>query len=112
MKLVEYAQCAAKRILQEVGVFKRVLNHPRTPRVSKVLLGAALAYAASPIDLIPDFIPVIGHLDDAVVLSLLVWLAFRWIPRGVVDECRQEAAKASTGPAGPGNSGRGGEPEA
>jgi len=50
------------------------------------LLGGALAYAVSPIDLIPDFIPVIGHLDDLIVLPLLVWLAFRVIPRELVQE--------------------------
>ena len=77
------------RFLQEIEFYRRVLRHPRTPRFSKLLLGVAIAYAVSPIDLIPDFIPVVGHLDDLVILPLLIWAAVRLIPKGVTAECRQ-----------------------
>jgi uncharacterized membrane protein YkvA (DUF1232 family) len=77
-----------KRLSQEIAFYRRVLKHPRTPRTSRILLGAAIAYAVSPIDLIPDFIPVIGHLDDAIILPLLIWLALRRIPADVIAECR------------------------
>ena len=50
-------------------------QHPRTPKIAKMLIGAAIAYAVSPIDLIPDFIPVVGHVDDLVVVPLLVYTA-------------------------------------
>ena len=73
----------------EVEFYRRVLRHPRTPKLSKILLGAAIAYAVSPIDLIPDFIPVVGHLDDLVILPLLIWIAVRLIPKSVIAECRQ-----------------------
>lgn len=70
-----------------------VVKDPRTPRVSKWLLGAALVYLASPVDLVPDFIPVLGQLDDLVIVPGLVWLATRFIPRGVVAECREQASR-------------------
>jgi uncharacterized membrane protein YkvA (DUF1232 family) len=56
--------------------------------MAKVLIGAAIAYALSPIDLIPDFIPVIGHLDDLIIVPLLVYMALKLVPKDVVEECR------------------------
>jgi uncharacterized membrane protein YkvA (DUF1232 family) len=75
---------------QRVRVYRAVARHPRTPRHAKVLLGAALAYALSPVDLIPDWIPVVGYLDDAVIVPGLVWLAMRSVPREVYAECRAQ----------------------
>ena len=69
-------------------VWSLVVRDPRTPRVSKWLLGAALAYLASPVDLVPDFIPILGQLDDLVIVPTLIWLATRFVPRDVVAECR------------------------
>lgn len=87
-----------KRFLRELEVYRLLLKHPRTPRASRWLLAAAIAYAVSPIDLIPDFIPVIGHLDDLVILPVLIWLALRLIPAEVVAECRRTVAdKAAAG---------------
>ncbi|MFA5180736.1 MAG: YkvA family protein [Syntrophales bacterium] len=97
MKLVEHARSLIGRFLQEIEFYRRVLRHPRTPRLSKLLLGAAIAYAASPIDLIPDFIPVVGHLDDLVILPLLIWAAVRLIPKGVTAECRQAKENGAGG---------------
>ncbi|MFC1462701.1 YkvA family protein [Verrucomicrobiota bacterium] len=72
----------------EVAVYRSVVVDRRCPRMTRWLLGGAVAYALSPIDLIPDFIPVIGHLDDAIILPLLIWLALRAIPKELVDEHR------------------------
>ena len=66
---------AAASFRREIKVYTLVQRHPRTPKIAKMLIGAAIAYAVSPIDLIPDFIPVIGHVDDLVVVPLLVYTA-------------------------------------
>lgn len=76
----------------ELKTYKLVLQDPRTPKISKWLLGMAVAYAVSPIDLIPDFIPILGHLDDAIILPLLVALALKLTPRHIVEECRLKCA--------------------
>jgi len=67
---------------------------PRTPWLAKLVVGLVVAYALSPIDLIPDFIPVLGYLDDALLLPLGIWLAIRLLPAEVLAECRARAAQA------------------
>src|SRR3990172_5928586 len=74
-----------------IQAYRLMLDHPRTPRLSKILLGLAVAYAVTPIDLIPDFIPVIGHLDDVLIIPALVWMALCFIPSEVRKECRMAA---------------------
>lgn len=64
---------------------------PRVPWYAKAVAGAAAAYALSPIDLIPDFIPVIGYLDDLIIVPLLILLAIRLIPAELMAEFRAEA---------------------
>jgi len=63
-------------------------RHRRTPLAAKALCVFVVAYALSPIDLIPDFIPVLGYVDDVLLLPALMWLAIRMIPDDVMDECR------------------------
>lgn len=63
----------------------------RTPWYAKVLAGAIVAYALSPIDLIPDFIPVLGLLDDLLLLPIGIWLALRLVPATVLAEARRRA---------------------
>jgi uncharacterized membrane protein YkvA (DUF1232 family) len=83
----------ARSLKRELVFYKLVLRHEKTPRLAKVLLGAATFYLAVPIDLIPDFIPVIGHLDDVIIVPALVALAVKMIPRAVLDECRAAAGE-------------------
>ncbi|HET9354952.1 MAG TPA: YkvA family protein, partial [Sphingomicrobium sp.] len=68
-------------------------SDPRVPRRAKWLAGAAVAYALSPIDLIPDFIPVVGHLDDLLIVPGLAWLALRQVDPALLAELRKQARK-------------------
>jgi len=75
---------------REIKVYQLVLKHPRTPRFSKWLLGLAVAYALMPFDLIPDFIPIVGHLDDLVIVPGLILLARTMIPKEIINDCWQK----------------------
>ena len=66
-------------------------SHPRTPLAAKVMAAFVVAYAFSPIDLIPDFIPVLGYLDDLVIVPLGIYLALKLIPTDVIAESRTKA---------------------
>ena len=78
----------------QVSLYVRVLAHPETPRWSRRLIALAVAYALSPIDLIPDGIPVLGLLDDLLIIPALVLAARLLIPRHVLKTCRDELLKA------------------
>lgn len=82
---------AISRLGEELSVYRRAMRDPRTPWVARALLWVAVAYALSPVDLIPDFVPVLGHLDDLVVVPALVWLASRIIPGEVLRDARLAA---------------------
>jgi uncharacterized membrane protein YkvA (DUF1232 family) len=66
-------------------------THPETPWYAKALAVLVAAYAFSPIDLIPDFIPVLGYLDDAIIVPLGIWLSLRLIPQHVLADSRRKA---------------------
>ena len=66
-------------------------RHPDTPFFVKALCFFTVAYALSPIDLIPDFIPILGYLDDAILLPAMIWLAVRLLPNEVIATCRIQA---------------------
>ena len=85
----------AAALKREVRVLKLAASDPRVPRRAKWLAGAAIAYLASPIDLIPDFIPVLGQLDDLVIVPGLLWLAIRQIDPAVMAELRARAERES-----------------
>lgn len=71
---------------------------PLTPRLAKIVAGAVAAYALSPIDLIPDFIPVLGYLDDLLIVPLGIAWAVRLIPAPLMQEFRKAAASAAMQP--------------
>jgi len=80
----------AQRLKREFAVFRLALKHPRTPWLAKLLLGLAVGYVLLPFDLIPDFVPVIGHIDDLIIVPALVYLALKLIPDDVLAECRRK----------------------
>lgn len=81
----------AKRLKRQIWAIYLALKDPRTPWPARIIIGCTIAYAASPIDLIPDFIPVLGQLDDLVIVPALIALALRFIPPEVSAKCRREA---------------------
>ena len=87
MKLKE----RAKKLKTDIPAVFIALKKKETPVLAKILAGITVAYALSPIDLIPDFIPVIGYLDDLIILPGLVALTVKLIPEDVFAQCREEA---------------------
>lgn len=83
----------ARRLKRDVVMIWFARRHPDTPLMAKVLCIVAVLYALSPIDLVPDFIPVLGYLDDVLLLPALIWLVIRLLPPDVVQECREQAQK-------------------
>ena len=88
----EKLKAAGVSLKRELAVYRLVLKDPRTPKLSKVLLGMAVGYALLPFDLIPDFIPVLGHLDDVIIVPALVILALKLIPPSVIEDCRKKVS--------------------
>ena len=80
---------------RQLRFYAAVMRHPRTPRVSRWCLALAVGYLLAPIDLIPDFLPIIGQLDDLVIVPALVAMAFCLVPREVSAQCRQRLASSS-----------------
>jgi uncharacterized membrane protein YkvA (DUF1232 family) len=81
----------ARRLKRNVYVIYLAYKDPRVPWLVKAFVICVVAYAFSPIDLIPDFIPVLGYLDDLIIVPLGVALALRMIPDPVLDDCRLKA---------------------
>lgn len=84
----------ARRLKTEIYALYLAYRDPRTPWYARLFAAGVVAYAFSPLDLIPDFIPIIGLLDDLILVPLGIVLALRMIPASVMAECRQRAAEA------------------
>jgi uncharacterized membrane protein YkvA (DUF1232 family) len=84
----------ARAVKAHVYTLYFACRDPRVPWYARVFLGGVVAYAFSPIDLIPDFIPVLGYLDDLVIVPLGIYLGLRMIPPDVLAECRARATAA------------------
>ena len=81
----------AKRLKKQIIMLWFASRHPQMPWLPKVIAVVAVAYAFSPIDLIPDFIPILGFVDDAIILPILIWLALRFTPEQVIFDAEQQA---------------------
>ena len=86
----------AERLEAQVYAVWLASRHPATPWYAKALALAVAAYSLSPIDLIPDFIPVLGYLDDLLIVPLGVWLVIRLVPPAVMTECERRARDAQS----------------
>lgn len=86
--MIEKLKALAKSLKRDIAVLGSALADPRTPFTAKLFGAAVIAYAVSPIDLIPDFIPVIGFLDELILLPMCLWALKRMIPANVLDEHR------------------------
>jgi uncharacterized membrane protein YkvA (DUF1232 family) len=94
MPLLEKLKQRARRLKAETFALYLAARHPDTPWYAKLLVAAIAAYAFSPIDLIPDFIPVVGYLDDLVLIPIGIALAIKLVPPPVLAECRARAQEA------------------
>lgn len=81
----------SEKLKVDIPALFLAMKHKKTPLIAKVLAVLAIAYALSPIDLIPDFIPVIGLLDDVLILPALIAASVKLIPHNVFEECRIQA---------------------
>jgi uncharacterized membrane protein YkvA (DUF1232 family) len=90
----------ARALKREVHAIYFAAQSPRVPWYTKCLAMAVVGYALSPIDLIPDFIPVLGYLDDLIIVPLGIWLVLLLIPEDIMTACRARADEAVTGPLG------------
>jgi uncharacterized membrane protein YkvA (DUF1232 family) len=88
----------ARLLLRDVHAVYLAAHDPRVPWYAKILAAVVAGYALSPIDLIPDFIPVLGYVDDLIIVPLGIWLAVSLIPQEVMAEYRIKADQAGQRP--------------
>jgi uncharacterized membrane protein YkvA (DUF1232 family) len=81
----------ARQLKTDIPAVFLCLKSKDTPLIAKILAGITIAYALSPIDLIPDFIPVLGYLDDIIILPALIALTIKFIPDDVMNRYRKES---------------------
>jgi uncharacterized membrane protein YkvA (DUF1232 family) len=91
MALVAELKQRARRLKTETFALYLVARHPGTPWYAKLFVAGIVAYAFSPFDLIPDFVPVLGYLDDLILIPMGITLAMRMVPPSVLAECRARA---------------------
>lgn len=91
MKIIEKLRKWATALKTQITALYIAYQRPDVPLLSKIIISLVIAYAVSPIDLIPDFIPVLGWLDELLLLPLGCWLAIRLIPSAIWFDCQEKA---------------------
>ena len=81
----------ARNINKNIGALFIAMRHDDTPLYAKLACLMAVGYALSPIDLIPDFIPVLGYLDDLLILPFLIWLSVKLVPKEIFSQCLEQS---------------------
>jgi uncharacterized membrane protein YkvA (DUF1232 family) len=97
VQLLDNLRQRVRHLKGETFALYLAARHPETPWYAKLFVAGVVAYALSPIDLIPDFVPVLGYLDDLVLVPLGIAVAIRMIPPPVLAECRARAQQAMAG---------------
>lgn len=98
MKIAKRWKNKVKELSEDARALYYAYKDPRTPWYARVFAACVVGYALSPIDLIPDFIPVLGHLDDLILIPIGAALALKMIPKEVREECKARVrADAATG---------------
>jgi len=92
-RFFDWIKIKVREIKKEIYVLAIAYRHPATPWYAKVFTAIVVAYAFSPIDLVPDFIPILGYLDDVILVPLGITLALRMIPDEVLKEARLHAVE-------------------
>jgi uncharacterized membrane protein YkvA (DUF1232 family) len=90
-KLLDKLMNSAKELKYNLSALYLAYKRKDVPLLAKILIIITVGYALSPIDLIPDFIPVIGYLDDLIILPLLIIFSLKLIPKEIMDECKEQA---------------------
>lgn len=91
MKIIANLKRKVKLLKAEIQVLALAYSDKRTPFLAKLVIGLTIGYLLSPIDLIPDFIPILGLLDDLIIVPLLILLSIRLIPASVLQDARKRA---------------------
>jgi uncharacterized membrane protein YkvA (DUF1232 family) len=88
MALGEKLKSIAAQLKAEFDFYRRMQQHPKTPVFAKFFLWMAIGYLLMPFDLIPDFLPIIGQLDEVVIIPLLLYCALKLTPQEIIAECK------------------------
>lgn len=91
MKIFKKITTLLKLLKKDVIVLLFVLKNPDTPLVAKLIALLTVAYALSPVDLIPDFIPLLGYLDDLIIVPILIWITIKLVPAYVMKQSQLQA---------------------
>ena len=89
-RMLERLKQWARSCKSDIIALHLAMKHPRTPLYAKILAAVVVGYALSPIDLIPDFIPVLGYIDDVILVPLGIALVIKLLPDEVLQQCREE----------------------
>jgi uncharacterized membrane protein YkvA (DUF1232 family) len=95
--MLERLKARVRHLKRETHALYLAARHPGTPWYAKLFVAGVVAYAFSPIDLIPDFVPVLGYVDDLILVPLGIVLAIKLVPPAVLAECRARADAIAAG---------------
>lgn len=90
MNLISKLKQVSDSVRKEINVYRQVMKDPRTPLPAKLILALAIGYLLLPIDLIPDFIPVFGQLDDIIIVPVILYIAIKLIPENIIEYHRNK----------------------